>query len=111
MGYLVNCLFDDRLLLDMATSNPAKLVHLENRLGALKEGYLADVLVLEPSDGKSNFDPYSTMTHSVPEDVLLVFVDGKAVHGNPAKMNKLVNSADLESMSMCDVEKRISFAS
>ena len=36
-------LFDDQMLLAMATVNPAKLIHQDQRLGALKEGYLADV--------------------------------------------------------------------
>ena len=31
------------MLLAMATVNPAKLIHQDQRLGALKEGYLADV--------------------------------------------------------------------
>ncbi|CAF2125780.1 unnamed protein product [Rotaria magnacalcarata] len=110
-GGLEYSLFDDHLLLDMATINPAKLVHLEKRLGALKEGYLADVLVLQFNSDHNKFNPYWTATHSTPEDVLLVLIDGKAVYGNPQLMTQLVESKNLESLDICGVEKSISFAS
>ena len=104
-------LIDDRLLLHMATINPAKLVHLEKRLGSLKEGFLADVLVLQINGNQSEFNPYWIATHSVPEDVSLVVIDGKAVYGNPQLMKQLVDSSKLESLDICGVEKSISFAS
>ncbi|CAF4508299.1 unnamed protein product [Rotaria sp. Silwood2] len=104
-------LFDDRLLLGMATINPAKLVHLEKRLGALNEGYLADVLVLQLNNNQSKLNPYWAATHSTPEDVSLVLIDGKAVYGNSEIMKELVDSTNLESLEICGIEKSISFAS
>ncbi|CAF4361534.1 unnamed protein product, partial [Rotaria sordida] len=95
----------------MATINPAKLVHLEKRLGTLKEGYLADVLVLQQNNNQSKLNPYWAATHSIPEDVLLVLIDGKAVYGNPEMMKELVDSTKLESLEICGIEKSISFAS
>ncbi|CAF1131825.1 unnamed protein product [Rotaria sp. Silwood1] len=103
--------FDDRLLLEMATINPAKLIHLDKRLGLLKEGYLADVLVLQLNNNQSKFNPYWAATHSIPEDVLLVLIDGKAVYGSPKMMKELVDSRNLESIEICGIEKSISFAS
>ncbi|CAF1127349.1 unnamed protein product [Rotaria sordida] len=108
---LEHSLVDDRLLLEMATINPAKLVHLEKRLGTLKEGYLADVLVLQQNNNQSKLNPYWAATHSIPEDVLLVLIDGKAVYGNPEMMKELVDSTKLESLEICGIEKSISFAS
>ena len=105
-------LLDDRQLLEMATINPAKLVHLEKRLGVLKEGYLADVLVLQSNKmNQSKYDAFWTATHSAPEDVMLVIIDGKAVYGDRSLMKQLVNPNELESLEICGVEKSISFAS
>lgn len=105
-------LLNDRQLLEMATVNPAKLVHLDQRLGVLKEGYLADVLVLQSNQmNQSNYDAFWTATHSTPEDVMLVIIDGKAVYGDRTLMKQLVNPNGLESLEICGVEKSISFAS
>lgn len=105
---LDNPLFDDRLLFEMATINPAKLVHLENRLGVLKEGYLADILVLAKSDNnQSKTNPYWTSTHATPEDVMLVIIDGEPIYGNPILMKKLIDEKHLESLDICGMEKSI----
>lgn len=106
-------LLDDRQLLEMATTNPAKLVHLDKRLGVLKEGYLADVLVLQSNSmNQSKYDAFWIATHATPEDVMLVMIDGKAVYGDRNMMKQLItNSQELESLEICGVEKTISFAS
>lgn len=106
---LENSLFDDRLLLEMATINPAKLLHLEKRLGTLKEGYLADILVLQKSS--TNSDPFWTATHAIPEDVMLVVIDGEPVYGDPIIMKKLIDTKHLESLDICGIEKSIHLGS
>jgi 5-methylthioadenosine/S-adenosylhomocysteine deaminase len=108
---LEHSLVDDRLLLEMATINPAKLVRLDKRIGVLKEGYLADVLVLQSNSNQSKLNPFWAATHATPEDVMLVMIDGKAVYGDPKAMKQLVATAELESLEICGIEKSISFAS
>ena len=100
-------LFDDQMLLAMATVNPAKLIHQDQRLGALKEGYLADVLVLR----ESNNDPFWTATHSTPEDVMLVLINGEPIYGDPKMMQNFFDTEQLESLDICGVEKSIHFNS
>jgi 5-methylthioadenosine/S-adenosylhomocysteine deaminase len=104
-------LFDDRSLLEMATINAAKLARLDNRLGVLQKGFLADVLVLRSQHNQSQHDGYWTVTHATPEDVLLVMIDGKAVYGDPAVMKQLTKADTLESLDICGTKKSISFAS
>jgi len=109
---LEKSVFDNRLLLKMATVNPAKLVHLDERLGILKEGYLADVLVLQSNNiNQSEHDPFWAATHAKAEDIMLVIIDGKAVYGDPKMMEQFVHSTQLESLDICGMEKSISFAS
>ncbi|CAF4529655.1 unnamed protein product [Rotaria sp. Silwood2] len=105
-------LFHDHTLVQMATSNAAKLLHLEKRLGSLQEGFLADVLVLNPSHGgQSMDDAFWTITHSTPEDVLLVMIGGKPVYDDPAIMKRLTGAmVMLEPIDICGVQKSISFA-
>jgi len=95
------------MLLAMATVNPAKLIHQDQRLGALKEGYLADVLVLR----ESNNDPFWTATHSTPEDVMLVLINGEPIYGDPKMMQNFFDTEQLESLEICGVEKSIHFNS
>ncbi|CAF3529870.1 unnamed protein product [Rotaria sp. Silwood1] len=104
-------LFDDRTLVQMATTNAAKLVHLDKQLGSLQEGFLADVLVLNPTQlVQSNKDAYWTITHSTPEEVALVMVGGKPVYGDPTIMKQLTGmTTTLESIEICGVQKSISF--
>ncbi|CAF0885166.1 unnamed protein product [Adineta steineri] len=104
-------LFDDRSLVEMATLNAAKLAHLDNRLGVLKEGFLADILVLRSHDNQSQHDGFWTVTHATPEDVVLVMIDGKAVYGDPTVMQQLAGTDTLESLEICGTQKSISFAS
>ena len=109
---LERAIFDDVLLLQMATANPAKLVHLDQRLGSLKEGYLADILVLQkPTDSHSEFNPFWAATHATAEDVMLVLIDGKAVYGDPETMKKLLDERDTEYLEICGTQKTISFVS
>ncbi|CAF2562677.1 unnamed protein product [Rotaria sp. Silwood2] len=105
-------LFDDRTLVQMATTNAAKLVYLDKRLGSLQEGFLADVLVLHPTHlVQSNEDAFWAITHSTPEEVALVMIDGKPVYGDSAIMKQLTGIATtLESIEICGVQKSISFA-
>lgn len=108
---LEHSLFDDRSLLQMATINPAKLIHLENRLGVLRDGYLADVLILHSDTDQSKINPYWAATHAIPEDVILVIIDGNAVYGDRKMMKQLVGSTNLESLDICGTDKSISFDS
>ena len=100
-------LFDARSLLAMATVNPAKLVHLDQRLGALREGFLADVVVLR-SDEKD--DPFDSVTNASPKDVLLVIIDGQPVYGDRALMERLVSATStLEELDVCGTKKSIAW--
>jgi len=104
-------LFDDKTLLTMATANPAKLAHVDSKLGQLQPGFLADVFVLHPHGSQFGHDAYWAVIHAAPEDIALVMIDGKAVYGDPDVMKQLTGGARLESLEICGAQKSISFAS
>jgi 5-methylthioadenosine/S-adenosylhomocysteine deaminase len=104
-------LLTDHQLVDMATVNPAALVHLDHQVGRIEKNYVADILVLRPAAHQPHDNPWWTLDHASPEDVELVLIGGEPVYGDPAPMQQLLPGAPLESLTICDAPKRISFAS
>ena len=69
-------------ILQMATINGAKLLNMENKTGSIKEGKLADLIII---DGKSlNINPindiYTSLVYSANgNDVLTTIVNGRVI--------------------------------
>jgi 5-methylthioadenosine/S-adenosylhomocysteine deaminase len=76
-------LFTDKALFEMSTSIPAKIAHVDDKVGSLKPGAYADLFVL--SGDKSN--PYAALTAARPQDVQLVLVGGVPIYGSNTMMN------------------------
>jgi cytosine/adenosine deaminase-related metal-dependent hydrolase len=72
--------FDDRALFRMATAEAARLAGADDKIGALKAGLYADLLVL----ARSRPDAYAALDHAAPADVELVVASGQPVYGDPA---------------------------
>ncbi|WP_036452273.1 amidohydrolase [Mycoplasma buteonis] len=71
--------------LELATTNAAKALQLENKLGKIKEGYLADLIFIDldnihhtPTNNIVNSLAYSTAKN----DVYTVIINGKIVYEN-----------------------------
>jgi 5-methylthioadenosine/S-adenosylhomocysteine deaminase len=69
--------FDARELCEMATANPADALGWGDRLGRLKKGLRADVLVTTDRGA----DPYRNLIESVEHDVLFVAINGQPFYG------------------------------
>ena len=67
-----------RELVTMATENGAKVLAVEDNLGAIKEGLLADLVVF--AGGAK--DPYDAVVTATPKQVRLVMVGGVALYGD-----------------------------
>lgn len=99
-------LLDDHALVDMATVNAAKLVHMDRELGQIRKGYAADLLVLHPG---AAHNAWWTLDHAVPDQVELVMVGGEPIYGDPGPMRQLLGDAPLETLTLCGAQKSISF--
>ena len=75
-------MFTDRELCEMVTSAPADALRWGDKLGRLRAGTHADLLVLADRHG----DPYRNLIAAVEEDVLLVTVQGRPRYGEPKLM-------------------------
>ncbi|MBT9559737.1 MAG: amidohydrolase family protein [Myxococcales bacterium] len=68
-----------RDLFDMVTANAAQVLALEDRIGAIKVGLAADLLVIDLEPGG---DPYDSLLLSTPTNVRLVMVGGAPLFGD-----------------------------
>jgi hypothetical protein len=95
--------FTDAELVEMVTVNPAKLARLDDKIGSLKPGYFADLLVV----GSEETDPYRALLNARPVDIRLVVVGGNPVYGDEDLMQGLAPAAPLEPVSLCGTKKLI----
>jgi cytosine/adenosine deaminase-related metal-dependent hydrolase len=72
-------LFSDLELCQMVTSNAADALGLEDRIGRIRPGLAADLVVL----ASHHPDPYRNLIESTEAHVLLVVADGRACYGTP----------------------------
>jgi 5-methylthioadenosine/S-adenosylhomocysteine deaminase len=89
--------FEDVDLVKMATSSPAQLAGLGDKIGSLSRGFFADLLLIK----RKGSDPYAALLHANPLDVRLVVVAGKPVYGDRELMEKLLPQAILEPVTIC----------
>jgi 5-methylthioadenosine/S-adenosylhomocysteine deaminase len=95
--------FDSQQLTTMATSVPARLARVEGRIGQLKAGLYADLLVLRRKDGSA----YNSVVTASPADVELVVVGGRPVYGDSVLMQQLAPNKKLTLMTICGASKAI----
>ena len=72
-------------LVRMVTANPAKSLGWENIVGQIKEGMVADILVIGDSDAAPQNlvgDPYRALISATEPNVQLVLVGGEALYGD-----------------------------
>lgn len=93
--------FTDAELVYMVTVNPAKLARLDDKIGSLKPGYFADLLVV----GSQETDPYRALLNARPADIKLVVVGGSPVYGDEDLMQGLAPTPPLEPVSLCATKK------
>jgi hypothetical protein len=76
-------IFDEELpleeILQMVTGNSARALMMDDKIGTIAPGLLADLLVLERHTGK---EPLESLLDAQPRDVALVLVHGKPKYGD-----------------------------
>jgi cytosine/adenosine deaminase-related metal-dependent hydrolase len=98
--------FTDAELVQMVTSNPAKLAGASERIGALTPGMMADIGVL-PKRGNSAL---MALLDAEPGTIKLVIVGGQPILGEPALMHQLLPGRKLDSLMVCKKEKSLNIA-
>ncbi|MBA7675192.1 Atrazine chlorohydrolase [subsurface metagenome] len=78
-------------IIQMVTLNPANAFRMQDRIGSIEEGKLADLLVLKPRQA----DPYEALVNGRMEDIDLLFWEGTPIYGD-ARYEELFVSREVE---------------
>src|SRR5207253_10781620 len=86
----------------MVTANAAAVVHMDDLIGALATGKVADVSVFA---GNGKATPYRSILEAQPADVALVLRGGKVLYGEDTTVNALATGCDAG--SVCGANKAV----
>ncbi len=83
-------IFSDRELLELVTTNAAKILKWDNLIGNIKPGKRADLLVLKGVRG----DPYARLLNSSEKAISMVIINGVPRYGLVSLMKKFGNGSE-----------------
>ena len=83
-------------LFEMATAVPARIAHIDDKVGSLSPGLYADLFIV-PGDAAK---PYDALLQSKPDDIALVMVAGEPLYGAKENLAALGVTAT-EDVALC----------
>jgi cytosine/adenosine deaminase-related metal-dependent hydrolase len=93
--------FSNQQLFEMATSIPAKIARINEKVGSIKSGLYADLFLLHGDATR----PFDSLVESKPQDVSLVLVNGVPIYGDATLMSKF--KATTEPVPFCGETKNL----
>ncbi len=96
-----NKFFSDEALWKMATKSAASVTAVDDVLGTLVMGHLADISIYN-AHGKA---PFRAIIDADPQDVVLVMRSGKSLYGDAALIDSLTTNCD--PLPVCGVDKKV----
>jgi hypothetical protein len=90
-------LLSDRQLVDMVTVNPAKTLAMDDKIGAIRPGLYADLVVVRGDTSA----PYRALIDATPADVLLTTVGGQAFYGTSAIVSAIGDGRPYAAVDAC----------
>jgi cytosine/adenosine deaminase-related metal-dependent hydrolase len=118
----LNSLFSDRQLVEMASGIPARIAHIDDKVGTLAPGMLADFFLVHRRNNPDRKNPYDVLVSGDVTNIDLVVIGGIPVYGNPEFFRALnlkseplticnqpraLNSRALTAGSFAQVQKRL----
>jgi 5-methylthioadenosine/S-adenosylhomocysteine deaminase len=97
-------LFSDRQLVEMASNIPARIAHIDDKVGALAPGMLADFFLVRPS-GAATGNPYDALVAGSVTNLDLVVIGGVPIYGDSALLDRLRISS--EPVTVCGVARAL----
>lgn len=95
--------FSDQQLCEMATANPADALSWGDKLGRLKVGLRADILV---TTDRVKSNPYRNLIESIERDVLLVAINGQPFYGT-TELIGATGATNSEAIQVGSLHRRI----
>ena len=95
-------LLTDAQLFEMATSTPAEIVGLQDKIGRIAPGLAADFVVVKPN-GRS---PLRAVIEAQQSDVVLTVIGGQAMYGSPTMLGSL-GVTGFDTVSVCGEQRGV----
>jgi len=103
-NHQLNGLFSNRQLVEMASSIPARVARIDDKVGAIAAGMYADFFLVKPTGNAAN--PYDAILNgNIAASVDLVIINGIPVYGEPAMLKSL--HLPTEPLQLCGTEKAL----
>ncbi len=96
-------LISPKRLFDMATSVPARIAKIDDKVGSLAAGLYADLFLLRGDAAK---DVFETLVNAKPEDVTLAMVSGQPLYGARDYLTAL-GVSETENRDMCGTARAV----
>jgi 5-methylthioadenosine/S-adenosylhomocysteine deaminase len=93
--------FSNQQLFEMATSIPARIAHIDDKVGTIQPGLFADLFLLHGDATQ----PFDSLVQSKPQDVSLVLVNGVPIYGDATLMSKF--NVTTEPVPFCGETKNL----
>ena len=93
--------FSNQQLFEMATSIPARIAHIDDKVGAIQSGLYADLFLLHGDPTQ----PFDALVQSKPQDISLVVVNGVPIYGDASLMSKF--NVTTEAVAICGETKNL----
>src|SRR6185503_9847314 len=97
----LNGFFSNQQLFEMATSIPARIAHIDDKVGTIQPGLFADIFLLHGDATQ----PFDTLVQSKPQDISLVVVNGVPIYGDATLMSKF--NVTTEPVPFCGETKNL----
>ncbi|HUH62396.1 MAG TPA: amidohydrolase family protein [Terracidiphilus sp.] len=98
-------LFSARQLVEMASSVPARVARIDDKVGALAPGMLADLFLVHPEPETNSGGPYNAIAAGKITDIDLVVIGGIPTYGTPEFLRQL--GAKTEPLTICGVQRAL----
>jgi cytosine/adenosine deaminase-related metal-dependent hydrolase len=93
--------FSNQQLFEMATSIPARIARIDDKVGTIQPGLFADLFLLHGDATQ----PFDSLVQSKPQDVSLVLVNGVPIYGDATLMSKF--NVPTEPVPFCGETKNL----
>jgi cytosine/adenosine deaminase-related metal-dependent hydrolase len=105
----LNYLFTGRQLMEMASSVPARVAYIGDKVGTIAPGMLADFFLVHSTATAGTLnDPASAVLTQGIQSVDLVVINGIPTYGDPAMLHSL--KIETEPLQICGTEKALNSA-
>ena len=83
-------------LVQMVTANPAAAFRMQDKIGSIEEGKLADLLLIKPCHN----DPYEALVNAEMKDIELLIQEGRPIYGSVKYEELFAGSNDYTKLSV-----------